>query len=105
MAILNKDALFLIMLGTTHVIDMGGKQAFMYYENATDAHMLLPDGTRYHGIWRLGEDGYSVEWRGGPSASWQLDHTPGVISYVDPTGAPRGRIARIEFGDSAQLAA
>lgn len=103
MTILHKDALSLIMLGTTHVIDMGGKQAFIYYENASDAHMLLPDGTRYHGSWRLGDDGYSVDWRDGPTASWQLDHGAGTIDYLDSTGTARGRLARIDFGDSAQL--
>ena len=60
MTILRKDTLSLIMPGTTHVIDMGGKQAFIYYENATEAHMLLPDGRRYHGSWELGDDGYTL---------------------------------------------
>jgi hypothetical protein len=105
MTILRKDTLSLIMPGTTHVIDMGGKQAFIYYENATEAHMLLPDGRRYHGSWELGDAGYSVEWRDGPAASWQLDHGTGGIDYLDSGGTARGRLARIDFGDSAQLAA
>lgn len=67
--------------------------------------MLLPDGTRYHGTWRLDEDGYRVDWRDGPTASWQLDRRAEAIDYLDSTGAARGRITRIDFGDSAQLAA
>lgn len=105
MAILTKDTLSLIMPGTTHVIDMGGASAFIYYENDRDAHMLLPDGTRFHGRWRLNDDGYEVAWKDGPTASWRLDHRPGEIDYLDPSGAARGRLARIEFGDSAKLAA
>ncbi|RWK07476.1 hypothetical protein [Mesorhizobium sp.] len=104
MTILNKDTLAIIMVGTTHVIDMGGKSAFLHYENADSAHMLLPDGTRFHGVWTLLDDGYKVDWTDGPSGAWKLHHTPGAIDYVDATGATRGRISRIDFGDSARLA-
>ncbi len=104
MAILNRDLLAVIMLGATHVIDMGGKEAFIYYENQRKAHMLLPDGTRFDGDWSLLDDGYRVEWKQGPSGSWKLDHTPGAIDYLDETGVARGRISRIHFGDSAGLA-
>lgn len=105
MTILNKDALAIIMIGTTHVIDMGGKNAFIHYETADRAHMLLPDGTRHHGHWTLLEDGYKVEWKDGPAGSWRLDYTPGAIDYVDATGATRGRISSIDFGDPQHLAA
>lgn len=105
MAILKRDALQLIMIGATHVVDMGGKSAFIYYETQDRAHMLLPDGTRYDGRWGLLDDGYRVEWTNGPAGSWQLDHRPGAIDYIDATGTVRGRIARIDFADSAGLAA
>ena len=105
MAILKRDALQLIMIGATHVIDMGGKSAFVYYETQDKAHMLLPDGTRFDGRWNLLDDGYRVEWTDGPTGAWQLHHQSGAIDYVDATGAVRGRISRIEFGDSARLTA
>jgi hypothetical protein len=105
MAILRKDTLRIIMVGATHVIDMGGKTAFIHYETEKTAHMLLPDGTRYDGDWSLLEDGYRVEWTNGPAGSWKLDHTPGAIDYVDATGTVRGRVSRIEFGEAAELAA
>lgn len=105
MAILKRDALAIIMAGATHVIDMGGKTAFIHYETDDRAHMLLPDGTRYHGVWTLLDDGYRVEWTDGPTGSWKLDHTPGAIDYLDATGAARGRISRIDFGDPQHLAA
>jgi hypothetical protein len=105
MTTLKKDTLSVIMPGTTHVIDMGGKEALIFYENATTAHILLPDGTRFHGSWTMQDDGYTVAWTGGPTASWKLDHAPGAIVYLDATGTPRGRIARIEFGDTGRLAA
>ena len=104
MAILDKNALELIMVGATHVIDMGGKSAFIFYQTSERAHMRLPDGTSCHGRWELLDDGYRVEWSSGPTGTWQLDHTPGTITYVDSTGAVRGRISRIDFGDSAELA-
>jgi hypothetical protein len=105
MAILGKDTLRIIMVGATHVVDMGGKSAFIHYETETTAHMLLPDGTRYDGSWNLLDDGYRVAWTNGPTGSWKLDYTPGAIDYVDTTGTVRGRVSRIEFGEAAQLAA
>ncbi|MBN9034454.1 MAG: hypothetical protein J0H53_00140 [Rhizobiales bacterium] len=105
MSILDHNALSAIMTGATHVLDMGGKQAFLYYEDERRAHMLLPDGTRRHGEWRLTAEGYEVDWQGGPSAAWKLDRRAGGIDYLDTTGTARGRLARIEFGDSAGLAA
>lgn len=105
MSILDRDALSLIMPGATHVLDMGGRQAVLYYENERRAHMLLPDGTRRRGEWRLTADGYEVDWQGGPSAAWKLDRRPGGIDYLDATGTARGCVTRIEFGDSAGLAA
>ena len=105
MTILNRDTLAIIMVGTTHVIDMGGKNAFIHYETEDRAHKLLPDGTRFHGLWTLLDDGYKVEWKDGPAGAWKLDHTPGAIDYVDATGASRGRISRIDFGDPQRLAA
>ena len=105
MAILKRNVLQLIMIGATHVVDMGGKSAFIYYETQDKAYMLLPDGTRFDGRWNLLDDGYRVEWTDGPTGAWQLHHQSGAIDYVDATGAVRGRISRIEFGDSARLAA
>lgn len=105
MTILDRNTLAVIMIGTTHVIDMGGKDAFIHYENENRAHMLLPDGTLFHGLWTLLDGGYKVEWKDGPTGSWKLDHSPGAIDYVDANGAVRGRISRIDFGDPVSLAA
>lgn len=105
MTILNKDSLALIMIGATHAIDMGGKEALIFYETSERAHMALPDGKRTHGRWQLTENGYTVDWDDGRSGVWALDHTPGRIDYVDAKGVRRGSVARIEFGDSAGIAA
>jgi hypothetical protein len=104
MTILNRETLELIMVGATHVIDMGGKEAHIFYETAERAHMALPDGKRSHGRWRLTAEGYTVDWDDGRQGVWSLDHTPGNIDYVDAGGVGRGRLARIEFGDSAGIA-
>jgi hypothetical protein len=105
MAILARNALEIIMVGTTHVVDLNGKSAFIYYETDERAHMRLPDGTTYHGQWELLDEGYRVEWTNGPAGTWNLDHQPGVIDYIDNTGAARGRVTRIDFSDTADLAA
>jgi len=105
MSILDRNALCAIMPGATHVLDMGGRQAFLYYEDERRAHMLLPDGTRRHGEWRLTAEGYEVDWRDGPHAAWKLDRRPAGIDYLDTTGTARARLTRIDFADSAGLAA
>lgn len=103
MTILDKDTLAVIMIGTTHSLDMNGKEATIYYETVTRAHMRLPDGTRRSGHWRLVEDGYAVDWENGPSASWKLVHRDGAIDYVDPAGVARATLSRIDFGNPAGL--
>lgn len=103
MSILEKDTLAIIMAGTTHVLDMGGKQAIIYYQNDRDAHMLLPDGVAYSGKWRLLDDGYAVDWNDGPSGTWKLDHRQNSIAYLDGGGTRRADIAAIEFGNSRNL--
>ncbi|HEV2507015.1 MAG TPA: hypothetical protein VGV39_28350 [Mesorhizobium sp.] len=103
MAILKKDTLGVIMTGTTHVLDMAGKQAIIYYQSESDAHMLLPDGTAYSGKWRLLDDCYAVDWTDGPSGSWKLDHQAGSIAYLDSTGTRRADVSSIEFGNSRSL--
>jgi hypothetical protein len=103
MPILEKDILAVIMIGTTHVLNMGGKEAIIYYQNENDAHMLLPDGAAYTGKWRLLDDGYAVDWNDGPSGTWKLDHRPGSIAYLDGSGVRRADVSRIEFGNSRNL--
>ena len=104
MTILNAEALAPIMIGATHVVDMGGVEAHIYYEADSKAHIQLPGGKRMHGRWELMADGYRVEWSEGPTAVWKLDHESAGINYVDTGGLVRGRLARIVFGDSAGIA-
>lgn len=104
MTILKRDSLAVVMTGTTHTIDVDGKNAFIFYKDETEAHMLMPDGKRFSGRWEMLEDGYRVDWTDGPNGSWKLDHRPGAIDYLDAGGVVRGRLSRIEFGDSARLA-
>ncbi|WP_299637354.1 hypothetical protein [Devosia sp.] len=106
MIIKDQDTLAVLLVGSTHYVEMApGQEAAIYYRTATDALMALPDGTRRAGTWRLTETGYHVDWAGGPSAGWQIDVEPGRIAYVDAGGIERGRVARIVPGDAALLAA
>ncbi len=103
MRFLDRDTLEAVMPGTTHRLDMGGVEAIIYYENAERAHMLLPDGKAFSGVWRLDGEGYSVDWTGGPSATWKLGLEDGAIHYVDPEGAARARLSAIEYANTASL--
>ncbi|MCG6857042.1 MAG: hypothetical protein LJE67_03155 [Salaquimonas sp.] len=104
MAKLDEPALAAIMVGATHVLDLDGKEAVIYYQDADKAHMLLPDGTALSGKWRLEKGGYSVDWTNGPNASWSLDnYASGRIGYVDATGTRRADLTRIEFGNPENL--
>jgi len=97
MTTLDEDTLAIIMMGTTHSLDMGSAQATVRYGQDFSAQMQLPDGTRRAGHWRLLPDGYEVDWENGPSARWRLTYENGKIEYVDPSGTPRARLAHIAF--------
>lgn len=104
MAALENSVLSLLMTGTTHILDLGGKEAAIYYEDENTAHMLLPDGTARTGTWRLGDGGYSVDWHGGPSAHWVLDnYATGRIAYIDQEGTRRAEMTQIIFGNPRNL--
>ncbi|WP_163266425.1 hypothetical protein [Chelativorans alearense] len=104
MPVLENTALALLLVGTTHVLSVGGKEAVIYYEDEDTAHMLLPDGTAYTGSWRMEAKSYAVDWHDGPSARWMLDrYAPGRIAYVEADGERRAELKRIVFGNSESL--
>lgn len=104
MPALENTVLAILMVGTTHILAMGDKEAVIYYENEDTAHMLLPDGTARTGTWRLEEKGYSVDWHEGPSARWVIDrYAPGRIAHIEAEGERRAELKRIVFGNPENL--
>ncbi|MFK7791829.1 MAG: hypothetical protein AB8B88_04070 [Devosiaceae bacterium] len=104
MDFLTPTTLTVLMIGSTHYIDIGApKDAVIYYESATQAHMVLPDGVAFSGIWHTTEDGYHVAWTDGPSGNWRLNYSPGRIGYVNAEGTELGTITRIVFGNAENL--
>jgi hypothetical protein len=104
MIILEKPVLNALLVNATHEIDMGeGRQATIYYETERLAHMRRPDGVVMTGDLSLLDDGYAIEWRGGPAATWTLKAGPGRIGYVDAKGDLRGTVKSIVFGNTANL--
>lgn len=104
MDILSQATLAVIMVGATHYVDIGApKDAVIYYESATEAHMVLPDGVSFSGAWRFTDQGYHVDWRDGPSGDWTLSYAPGRIGYVNGEGEELGTITRIVFGNAENL--
>jgi hypothetical protein len=104
MVTLEKPVLAALLVNATHEIDMGdGRQATIYYETERLAHMRRPDGVVMTGDWSLLDDGYAIEWRGGPSATWTLKADTGRIGYVDANGDLRGAVKSIAFGNTANL--
>lgn len=104
MITLEKPILAALLVNATHEIDMGeGRQATIYYETDRLAHMRRPDGVIMTGDWSLLDDGYAIEWRGGPAATWKLSAGPGRIGYVDAEGNDRGAVKSIAFGNNANL--
>lgn len=104
MLLTNAETLEVLLVGSTHFFAMGGGEAAVYYETATQAHMLLPDGSKKHGTWHLTSEGYHVDWTGGPSADWQIDYVPGRFDYLS-NGKIVASVTRIMPGDAAGLAA
>lgn len=104
MITLEKPVLAALLVNATHEIDMGdGRRATIDYETEHLAHMRRPDGVVMTGDWSLLDDGYAIEWRGGPAAHWKLNAGPGRIGYVDSEGNDRGAITSIGFGNTANL--
>ena len=104
MHILEKPVLAALLVNATHEVDMGdGRRATIYYETEHLAHMRRPDGVVMTGDWSLLDDGYAIEWRGGPAATWKLSARPGRIGYVDAEGNDRGAVTAIGFGNTANL--
>lgn len=103
MKILERDTLEAMLPGATHRLDMGGVEAVIYYEDASRAHMLLPEGKSYSGDWRLHDDGYSVDWTNGPSARWKLGRAEDGIHYIDAEGTSRARLTGIDYSNAAGL--
>lgn len=104
MDFLSQATMAVIMVGATHYIDIGApKDAVIFYEDDSAAHMVLPDGAAFSGVWNLTDEGYHVGWTDGPSGDWQLNFAPGRIGYVNSDGQELGTIRRIEFGNPESL--
>ena len=84
MLVTNQNALSLLFTGSTHYLATEpGKEAVIYYGTGDQAHMRLPGGQQWRGVWRLTPTGYHVDWADGPSAGWQIDAEPGHLAYLD----------------------
>ena len=104
MDFLTQTTMAVIMVGSTHYVDIGAPQeAVIFYESASAAHMVLPDGASFSGSWHLTDGGYHVDWIDGPSGEWRLNYAPGRIGYVDGEGNDLGPITRIVFGNAESL--
>ena len=100
MATIGGTALGILMIGSTHYVDIGEREeAVIYYPDATSAYMRLPDKAPMSGSIEIGDDGYTVSWNDGPEGAWQIGHEPGVFTYLGPDGEPAGTISRIVPGD------
>ena len=100
MEMLTTKLLALLMIGTTHYVDVGkSADAVIYYPSATVAHMTLPDGPTWKGKMALKADGYFVAWEGGPQGDWKIGYEPGKFTYIGPDGEAAGVITKIVPGN------
>jgi hypothetical protein len=108
MKILDQSILSVMMIGSTHYIDLNrGADAVIYYESDRIAHMRLPGSENVlHGEWSARPDGWFVKWHGGPEGNWHIRHsTPARFEYLDGNKEPRGVVTRIVPGDAERIAA
>ena len=104
MATITGTALGILMIGSTHYVDIGkSEDAVIYYPDATSAFMRLPDTPSMSGSMTMAEDGYTVSWDDGPEGRWQISHEPGTFTYIGPDGEPAGTISMIVPGDPERL--
>lgn len=100
MTILTGQILAVLMIGSTHYVDVGkASDAVIYYPSETEAHMRVPDGPSWTGALEMRQDGYFVNWQDGPEGGWQISYEPGVITYIGPDGKPAGTISKIVPGN------
>lgn len=105
MAQLDAATLAVLIAGQTHVLARNGGEAYVYFGAGGDAHMLLDDGERRTGHWRLADGGYVSQWDNGTGATWELDYSPGSLTYVSRERNMRVPMIGILFGDAKGLAA
>lgn len=103
MTVITGDLLEFLTSGLTHMLDRGGKPAFVYLAKDGSGHMRLDDGSTHSGRWRLGEDGYTTEWDSGRTGDWQIERTDNGLDYVSRDGAQRLKMLGVFFGDSEGL--
>ncbi len=104
MKIITGDALPILMVGSTHYVDIGKEtDAIIYYPSATEAHMTLPDGPTFKGSLEIHADGYRTNWEGGPEGNWQIGYEPGKFTYIGADGTPGGTVTKIVPGNPADF--
>lgn len=103
MDILTGKLLAVVMIGSTHYVDVGqSEDAIIYYPNETVAHMQLPKADApLTGKVTLKDDGYYVKWDGGPEGFWKISYAPGSFTYINPEGEAAGTITRLVPGNAA----
>lgn len=103
MPALKRKMLEVLIPGMTHVIERDGKEAFVYFENAGSAHMLLDGGETRSGQWRILDESYVVEWNNGVIGRWQLEHEPGCVTYASQDRDLRLKMIGVLFGNPHSL--
>lgn len=104
MAALEGTLLAVLLVGSTHYVDIGkSKDAVIYYPSETVAHMTLPDGPTWKGSLKINADGYFVNWEDGPQGNWKIAYEPGKFTYIGPDGKPAGTISKIVPGNPEQF--
>ena len=100
MSVLVGKILAILMIGSTHYVDVGsGSDAIIYYPSETAAHMKLPDVPAMRGTLTMKQDGYHVAWDNGPAGDWQIAWEAGTFTYIGPDGKPAGHITKIVPGN------
>ena len=98
------EALVILMIGSTHYVDIGqAEAAAIYYATETEVYMSLPGAEPMVGTLDLNDKGYFVNWNNGPEGRWQLTYEPGIFQYIGPDGNVAGTIEQIVPGDPEQL--
>lgn len=103
MTILLRNALEILIPGTTHVLERNGGEAYVYFEPEGAAHMLLDDGETRSGRWRLDDDGYVTDWDTGATGDWMLHHEEHGVTYVNRRNGVRFRMIGVLFGNAKSL--
>lgn len=102
---MDKQTINSILVGKTHSIARGkeGDVAYLYFKSEKACFMKRGDEIPLQGSWQLSEQGFNVQWQGGPSKEWMLELSDGNLTFSLENNVVIGASRNWQEGDVQAL--